>query len=72
MIAAMRLTARAGDTVDSLVWRELGLGPSVLDAIFIANPGLAEPGGALPTGTIVNVPALQAAPSVRPLVQLWD
>lgn len=66
--------ARQGDTLDALLWRDAGLGPADLPAILAANPGITEAGPVLPIGTIVTVPAAQAAPvtATRPLIQLWD
>jgi phage tail protein X len=69
-----RLTARAGDTLDELAWRDAGLGPADLPDVLIANPGLADRGPLLPAGTVVVLPAGRAAPvtATLPLVQLWD
>ncbi|MDH7641188.1 tail protein X [Sphingomonas oryzagri] len=69
------VTARQGDTVELLLWRERAIGPSGLDAVFAANPGLAALGTILPIGTVVTVPATVTAASTTPtlnLVQLWD
>lgn len=67
------LHARSGDTLDELVWRERGLGPADLPRLFALNPGIADLGAVLPTGTPVIVPAA-AAPTtpVRDLIQLWS
>jgi phage tail protein X len=67
------LTARQGDTLDELLWRERGLGPEVLDAVLTANPGLADRGDVLPIGTTVTVPetATQIV-TVSETVQLWS
>lgn len=71
---ADRVTAKQGDTLDELVWRERGLGPADLPAILSMNPGLADRGAVLPLGAVVAVPpattASKAAP--RDLIQLWD
>lgn len=70
---ATTLHARQGDTLDALLWRDLGLRADALADVLGANPGLAALGPVLPTGTAVTVPdtAARAAP-VRPLLQLWD
>lgn len=74
--AATRLTARTGDTLDALLWREAALGPSALGAVLAANPGLADlcagAGAALPAGTVVSVPAAAPQASTLSLVNLWD
>lgn len=68
------LTARQGDTLDALIWRERGLGTADLPAVLAANPGLAALGALLPKGTTVNLPAITApATAVRTdVVNLWD
>lgn len=63
--------ARAGDTLDALIWRERGLGPDDLPAVLAANPGLARLGSVLPTGTPVTLPDVPPANRVRDIVQLW-
>jgi hypothetical protein len=39
MAAAQILTARQGDKLDQLLWREGGLGPGDLTRVLDANPG---------------------------------
>jgi len=67
------LTARQGDTLDGLLWRDRALGPDELASVLAANPGLADLGPILPMGTTVLVPASATpAPRTLPLIQLWD
>ena len=68
------LTAKQGDKLDLLIWREAGLGPADLTSVLEANPGLADLGSILPLGTKVTVTAATAPASsgTLPLVQLWD
>lgn len=74
MAAEQRLTAKAGDKLDLLIWREAGLGPGELTRVLDANPGLADLGTVLPIGTVVLVPASQqdSTTPVLPLIQLWS
>ncbi len=74
MAAEQRLTAKSGDKLDLLIWREAGLGPGELTRVLDANPGLADLGTALPIGTVVVVPASQqdSTTPVLPLIQLWS
>ncbi len=67
------LTARDGDTLDGLLWRDRGLGPSALPAVLSINPGVAAAGAILPTGTVIVLPDLPRAaePPMLDLVQLW-
>lgn len=66
------LYARQGDTLDGLVWRERGLGPSALPAVLDANTGLAGFGPVLPIGTAVTVPPSTPAADTLPFINLWD
>ncbi|WP_333701172.1 tail protein X [Sphingobium yanoikuyae] len=74
MASAQQLTARQGDTLDLLLWRDAGLGPDHLTRVLDANPGLADLGTILPLGALVTVPATSAstATGVRTITQLWD
>ena len=72
MAAENILHARQGDTLDGMLWRERGLGPSALPAVLDANPGLAGAGAVLPIGTAVIVPDTAPAADTLPLIQLWD
>lgn len=63
----------AGDTLDALIWRARGLGPTDLPAVLAANPGLAALGPVLPKGTAVVLPDTSAPVStVRDTINLWD
>ncbi len=68
------VTARAGDTLDELVWRTCALGPADLPAVIALNPGIADRGPLLAAGTIVTVPPAPTTPvtATRDLIQLWD
>jgi len=66
------VTARQGDTLDALIWRERGLGPGDLGSVLAANPGLAALGATLPIGTAVVLPDTAPATVVRDIIQLWD
>ncbi|MBD59009.1 MAG: phage tail protein [Citromicrobium sp.] len=63
-----------GDTVDLVCWRELGRTAEVVEETLERNPGLAELGPILPTGTPINLPEATAAPeaNTRDIVQLWS
>lgn len=69
----MIATARAGETVDEICWRVLGLTDAVTEQTFELNPGLADLGETLPAGTQVTLPEITktAAPQ-RAVIQLWD
>lgn len=72
MGAASTLTARQGDTLDALLWREAALGPAALASVLEANPGIAGLGPILPAGTTVTVPATAPTADTLPLINLWD
>ncbi|AXE32227.1 phage tail protein [Chromobacterium phragmitis] len=70
----MRVAARQGDTVDLICHRHYGRTAGVTEAVYAANPSLADIGPTLPIGTPVNLPDLttQPAEAIRQLVNLWD
>ena len=71
MAAVIR--ARQGDTVDSLVWRDRGIGIEGVSAVLAVNPGLAAVGAVLAPGTPVTIPTIaKPAVAVRDVVQLWS
>ncbi len=74
MMQGQCLTARAGDKLDLLLWREAGLGPVDLTRVYDTNPGLSDLGPILPPGTQIIVPpsAPEGAPRRRAIIQLWD
>jgi phage tail protein X len=66
-----QVRARQGDTVDAICWRHYGRTAGVTEAVYLANPGLAELGPILPHGHLVQLPAVAPQPERR-MVQLWD
>lgn len=64
--------ANQNDTVDSLCWRHYGRTAGVTEAVFQANPGLAEHGPTLPQGLLVVMPEVQTSAPQRQMVNLWD
>lgn len=70
--APLSVPARAGETVDALVFRILGKGPGAVERVLEANPNLADHGLFLPEGTPVMLPVSASAPVERPIVQLWS
>ncbi|MCY1226361.1 Phage Tail Protein X [compost metagenome] len=67
----MRVRTFQGDTVDSVCQRIYGRTAGVTEAIFEANPGLADLGPVLPHGTVIDLPDTPPQPAVQ-RVQLWD
>ena len=69
------VTARAlqDESLDALVWRINGGGASAVEAVLLANPGLAASAAALPENTLVTIPE-SAAPRAEDLqlINLWD
>ncbi|WP_419058491.1 tail protein X [Kluyvera georgiana] len=67
----MNVIAHQGDTLDTLCQRHYRRTEGVVEAVLLANPGLAELGVVLPHGTAVSLPEVDAAP-VSETVNLWD
>lgn len=61
--------SQTGDTVDLLCWRETG-STDIVEAVLIANPGLAALGPILPDRTEVLIPTT-AKPVTETLIRLW-
>ncbi|MBW5878730.1 tail protein X [Yersinia enterocolitica] len=67
----MRVQAQQYDTVDALCWRYYGRTEGVTEAVYQANPGLAELGPMLPTGHWLELPNA-TEPAQQNIIQLWD
>lgn len=67
----MNVIAQQGDTLDALCYRHYGRTAGVVEAVLLANPGLAEVGIILPHGTRIVLPVIDTAPASE-TVQLWD
>ena len=65
------LRAIQGDTVDRICHRVYGRTAGVTEAVYQANPGLADIGPIIPTGTLVKLPAVTSQPT-QATVQLWN
>jgi P2-like prophage tail protein X len=66
------VSAYQNDTVDALCWRYYGRTAGVTEAVFEANPGLADYGPILPQGLVVNMPEVKTSAPQRQMVNLWD
>lgn len=61
-----------GDTVDQVAWKVYGTqGARVTEKLLEANPGLAAMGEELPSGVVLQVPALDPKPDLAGS-RLWD
>ena len=68
-----RVRTIAGDTANTLLYRELGRSDDdAEEAFWPANVGLAEYGTALPAGLLVALPELAEKPAQAALVTAWD
>ncbi|MEK6316531.1 tail protein X [Burkholderia gladioli] len=68
----MKVTALQDESLDALCWRYYGSTSGTVEAVMAANPGIAALGVALPSGTVVEMPAPVAIDQVRPLLQLFN
>lgn len=68
----IEVQARQNDTLDALCWRHLGVTAGVVEQALQMNPGLAEHGPILPTGTRVQLPEAEPLHPVDTTVKLWD
>lgn len=58
------------DMVDEVCWRYYGRTQQTVEAVLIANPGLADMAPILPEGVAIFLPDLPQ-PQVSELVELW-
>lgn len=68
----MKVRAKQGDTLDSLVYRHFGRTAKLVEVVLQLNPGLAELGPVLPHGQLVTLPDKAPAPIKANTVKLWD
>ncbi|PBK04015.1 phage tail protein [Pseudomonas abyssi] len=66
-------TARAqqGDTLDAIAWRQFGRTAGVVEQLLQLNPGLADQGPIIATGTLIQLPD-QPATNQTQALNLWD
>lgn len=63
----------AGDTANTLLYRELSRSDDVAEeAFWLLNPTLAEYGSALPAGLRVTLPELEAAQASTTKISAWE
>ena len=68
-----RVRTIAGDTVNLLLYRELGRSDDAAEeAMWSVNPGLAEYGPALPGDMWVFLPELAAKAAADKPISAWD
>ena len=65
------IRAIQGDTVDRICHRVYGRTAGVTEAVYDANPGLADIGPIIPVGTLVKLPEVATQPT-QATVQLWN
>lgn len=69
----MKTTYRTsqGDTLDYICWKFYAQQSSAVEAVLLANPGLADLGPVIPTNTEIVLPELpKPAAEVQP-IRLW-
>lgn len=71
MMTVQQIRTTQGETVDALCWRYYGRTQGAVEAVLLANPGLASHGLLLPQGLLVLMPELPA-PAPKPMTTLWD
>lgn len=63
--------SQRGDTVDAICQRYYGHTAAVTEAVYEANPGLAEKGLTLPAGITITLPAVTPE-TQESTINLWD
>lgn len=69
----MQYRAKDGDRLDSICHKHYGHVNGSVEAVLLANPGLAEQPPVLSAGIIIILPELQSAsPSADNVISLWS
>jgi phage tail protein X len=68
---ARTVSTKAGDTVDQLAFQAYGFTDGATEAVFAANPQLAQLDPVLAAGLVITLPDVTPPPA-SPTVQLWD
>lgn len=68
----MKVRSVQGDSVDSICWRYFQRTAGVVEQVLELNPGLANLGAVLPSGTEIVLPKKQTQATVKKTVKLWD
>lgn len=64
--------ASQGDTLDYICWKFYGQQSGAVEAVLLANPGLADLGPVIPPNTEIVLPDLaQPATEIQP-IRLWS
>lgn len=63
---------RQGDTLDYICWRHYGQQSGAVEAVLLANPGLADAGPVMPLDTVIVLPELAKPASELQPIRLWD
>ncbi|KXJ54449.1 MAG: phage tail protein [Neptuniibacter sp. Phe_28] len=66
------IRASQGDTIDLICHNYYGTTYRTVEAVYDANPGLADIGPVLPNGQLINLPALTTTQPVEQTVSLWS
>lgn len=66
------IRAMQGDTVDLICWRHYGTTANVTEAVYEANPGLADLGPILPHGHLIKLPKIEQTQPATTALVLWE
>lgn len=61
-----------GDTIDYVCWKFYGQQSGAVEAVYEANPGLADLGEVLPVDTVLSLPDLPKPTVEAQPIRLWD
>lgn len=61
-----------GDTLDYICWKHYGQQSGAVEAVLLANPGLADLGPVLPINTKITLPVLTQPARVAQPIRLWS
>lgn len=68
---ATKYKTSQGDTLDYVCWQHYGQQSGAVEAVLLANPGLADIGPVLPVNTEITLPELSKPASEKQPIRLW-
>lgn len=68
----MQYRTKDGDVLDAICWVHYGHQTDAVEAVLLANPGLAETGPVFTAGILINLPDLPEPSPFLETVRLWD
>ncbi len=67
----MKYRTKDGDVLDLICHKHYGRASWSIEAVYAANPGLAQKGAVLPAGLEIILPEAEDTRPASPTIRLW-